>query len=78
LVPRPKDNGELSFRDSISNALGEEPVLRSGKEFIAVDISKLPPGSVIWDNVPDGHVSVKNVPLEIMQDALIGKWTFPR
>jgi len=33
--------------------------MKPGKPFIAVDTSKLPPGSVVPDNIPPGHVSVK-------------------
>ena len=64
------DPDGVSFRDSLSNPRPEPgqpplPVLRPGKPFIEVDTSKLPPGSVIHDNSPPGHVSVKATPEQI-------------
>jgi len=42
----------LSFRNSVSNPLPktERPVFRPGDDYIGIDTSKLPPGSVegIW------------------------------
>jgi serine acetyltransferase len=40
---------------------------------MAVDTSKLPPGSVVPDDVPPGHVSVRNVPPEVVKQAVIPK-----
>jgi hypothetical protein len=34
-------------------------VLRLGQPYIEVETGKLPPGTVIPDNVPPGHVGVK-------------------
>ncbi|MCA9933099.1 MAG: hypothetical protein KC415_04210, partial [Anaerolineales bacterium] len=74
LTPRPQDKGMLSFRDSLSNpyplAEGQRPVLEPGKGYFGVHTSHLSPGSVIFDNVPPGHVSVYNVPPEVMQEAI--------
>jgi hypothetical protein len=51
----------LSFRDSLSNPMtpgtpgplgGNRPVLRPGEPYMAIDTSKLPPGSVRPDGVP--------------------------
>ena len=82
LTPRPQDEGMLSFRDSLSNPwplpAGQRPVLRPGQEYIAVDPSKLPSGSVIHDNKPPGHVSVFNISPEIIQEAVILKGRFPK
>jgi hypothetical protein len=43
---------------------------RPGEPYIEVNTAKLPPGSVIPDNVPPGHVSVNNVPVIVIQDAV--------
>jgi len=81
LKPRPKDQGNLSFRDSLSNpfplAPGHRPVLRPGQPFLGVNTSKLPPGCVIPDNVPPGHVSVRNVPVEVLQETIEVRGKFP-
>jgi len=82
LTPRPSDNGLLSFRDSLSNPwpleAGQRPVLRPGQPYIEVNTGKLPPGSVIPDNVPPGHVGVNNVPVQVIQDAVSGRGRFPK
>lgn len=81
LTPRPQDNGELSFRGSLSNPWplpeGQRPPLPAGQPYFGVDTSKLPPGSVIYDDIPPGHVSVKDVPAEVVKDAIIEKGKFP-
>jgi hypothetical protein len=88
LTARPQDHGNLSFRDSLSNPItpgvsgplgGNRPILRPGEPYIAVDTSKLPSGSVVPDGVPGslttppGHVSVNNVPPEVLRGAVIPK-----
>jgi hypothetical protein len=81
LTPRPQDNGYLSFRDSLSNPVepgvpgppGGRPVFRPGEEYMRIDTSKLPPGTVIPDGVPPGHVSVRNVPPEVLKNAVTPK-----
>ncbi len=88
LTPRPQDGGHLSFRDSLSNPIqpgtpgplgGQRPVLRPGQDYMAIDTSKLPPGSVIPDGVPGslttppGHVSVVNVTPDALKNAVIPK-----
>jgi hypothetical protein len=82
LIARPKDNGVLSFRDSLSNPYplppGQRPVLIPGEKYREFDSSKLPPGSVIRDNNPPGHVGVRGVSLEDLINAITGKGTFPR
>jgi RHS repeat-associated protein len=76
---RPGPSG-LSFRDSLSNPYpaGPRPVFRPGDDYIVVDAAKLPPGSVIRDNVPPGHVSVHGVDLKTLRDAIVGRGRIPR
>jgi hypothetical protein len=57
---------------------GQRPVFRPGQPFLEIDTAKLPPGTFIQDNVPFGHVSVNNVPVEILQDAVSGRGKFPK
>ncbi|MFT3881790.1 MAG: RHS repeat-associated core domain-containing protein [Gemmatales bacterium] len=85
LTPRPQDNGNLSFRDSLSNPvnlgvpgpLNGRPVFRPGEPFTAYDTSKLPPGTVRPDGVPGstttppGHVSVNGASPEALKNAAI-------
>lgn len=70
----------LSFRDSVSNPLPktERPVFRPGDDYMGIDTSKLPPGSVVPDNVPPGHVSVQGVTAEQLQQAVIERGKFPK
>ncbi len=78
---RPQDEGELSFRDSLSNPWplpeGQRPPLEAGKPYFGVDPAQLPDGSVIYDNDPPGHVGVKNVAPEVLKDAIVEKGKFP-
>jgi hypothetical protein len=80
LTPRPKDEDVLSFRDSLSNPYplppGQVPVLRIGNDYRQFDVSKLPPGSVIFDHNPPGHVGVRGVSLQELRDAIVGKGKF--
>jgi hypothetical protein len=73
LTPRAIDNGELSFRDSLSNPwprpAGKSPVFEPGEPYFGVDPSELPSGSVIYDNTPPGHVGVHNVPWSTIKEA---------
>ena len=80
LTPRGVDAGDLSFRDSLSNrrGTGQPPVLNPGKDFIGIDTSKLPPGSVIYDNVPPGHVTVRGVTPEQLKAAVVERGKFPK
>jgi RHS repeat-associated protein len=79
-VPRPIDEGALSFRDSLSNPIdaAAKPVMNPGKPWVAVDTTKLPPGSVIPDGVPPGHVTVIGATPQELQDAVIDTGKFPR
>jgi hypothetical protein len=69
----------VSFRDSLSNPYpkGKRPVFSPGHEYIEVDPSRLPPGSVIWDDVPPGHVDVVRTPPDVIRKAIIKKGRFP-
>jgi hypothetical protein len=79
LTPRPGEKG-LSFRDSKSNPYpkGARPVFPPGGKYIEVDPTRLPPGSVIPDNLPPGHVTVLPAPLEVLRNAIMGKRRFPK
>ena len=67
---RPGEQG-TSWRRPLS-----EPIPKKKKpiftrpEYIEADPSKLPPGSVIWDDVPPGHVAVKPLPHKTLKDAV--------
>lgn len=80
LTPRAVDAGDLSFRDSLSNPVGtgQPPVMNPGKDFIGIDTSKLPPGSVIYDNVPPGHVTVRGVTPEQLRAAVVERGKLPK
>jgi hypothetical protein len=80
LKARPIDEGMLSFRSSISNPLYQtgRPVLRPGEPYFGININKLPPGSVTFDNNPPGHVSVNNVDPDILKDAVCIRGKFPK
>lgn len=72
LTPRPIDKEILSFRDSLSNSYplppGQRPVLAPGKKYMEFDSSEFPPGSVIFDHNPPGHVSVRGLSPEQLMD----------
>lgn len=80
LTPRPKDDRVLSFRDSLSNPYplppGQLPVLRPGNEYRQFDVSKLPPGSVVFDHDPPGHVGVQGMSVEELKKAIVGRGRF--
>lgn len=82
LTPRSVDEGILSFRDSLSNPWplqpGQRPVFRPGEPYFQIDTTKLPPGSVIPDNIPPGHVGVQNVAAKILKDAVSGRGKLPK
>jgi hypothetical protein len=55
---RPSDDGLLSTRSSISNPVaGGPPGVLRGDYVTQIDVSRLPPGSVIVDSI-DGHASI--------------------
>ncbi len=68
----------LSFRNSLSDPIGPdtEPVFTKD-EYISVDASKLPEGSAVLDNDPEGHVSVTATP-EQLKNANITKGKLPK
>jgi hypothetical protein len=75
----------LSFRDSMSNPLPPgHAVLRPGKDWVGIDTSKLPRGSVVPDGVPGseltppGHVSVYVNDPELLKAAIIESGRFPK
>lgn len=89
VTPRPGE-AAVSFRDSMSNALPPrgsppQPVLKPGNNYIEVDTSKLPQGSVVADGdtvvggqlMPPGHVSVYATPEEIA-NATVSGGKFPK
>jgi len=79
LKPRSGEDA-LSFRDSLSNPIPktERPVFEPGDDYFGIDTSKLPPRSVMPDNVPPGHVSVQGVTPEQLQQAVIERGRFPK
>lgn len=75
----------LSFRDSLSNPLPPgRPVMHPGKDWVGIDTSKLPPGSVVPDGVPGssvtppGHVSVYVDDPMRLKEAIIEWGKFPK
>ncbi|MEL7005291.1 MAG: hypothetical protein AAFN93_21535, partial [Bacteroidota bacterium] len=79
---RPNETS-VSFRESLSNPLGIDPVLRPGKPYIGVEVAKLPKESIILDGGingnPVGHVSVK-APTEVIVNAISKEYSgkFPK
>jgi hypothetical protein len=77
----------LSFRDSLSNSLPKlpNPVFGTGRNYIGVDPTRLPPGSVVYDGgtivngvlMPPGHVSVFATPQQIV-DATVTSGKLPK
>lgn len=61
------DASGVSFRDSVSSSLSSEhpQVFQPGEKIWGVDTSQLPPGSVVRDGVPPGHVTVNATPEQI-------------
>jgi RHS repeat-associated protein len=80
LTPRAVDSGVLSFRSSLSNPINSasRPVLGPGETYIGIDTSQLPPGSVVADDVPPGHVSVVGVSPQELRAAVIQRGRFPK
>lgn len=61
------DSSGVSFRDSVSSSTSaaHPQVFRPGDKIWGVDTSRLPPGSVVRDGRPPGHVSVSATPEQI-------------
>ena len=81
LKPRGVDRGKLSFRDSLSNPwpleTGRRPVFQPGDSYFGIDPSRLPSGSVIPDDDPPGHVTIADVPAEVLREAVVERGKFP-
>lgn len=71
----------VSFRDSLSNPYpknpDQRPVFKPGDDYLVVDVSKLPPGSVFKPGDVPGHIGVRNVPPEVLKDAIIFRGRLP-
>ena len=76
----PKGEDHLSFRSSLSNPYpgDPQPTMRPGREYVGIDPSGLPPGSVIVDNVPPGHVSVYVNDVDLLRSLIVEKGRFPK
>ena len=78
---RAVDQRKFSFQNSLSNpwplGSGGRPVFQPGDTYIAVDPSRLQPGSVIFDHNPPGHVLVRDVPPEVHHEAVVERGKFP-
>jgi hypothetical protein len=67
LVPRAEDRGSLSFWESLDASFRGAAVFLPGDEYIVIDANLLPAGAVIFDNDPPGHVSVIQVPPDLLR-----------
>ena len=74
-----KGEDQVSFRDSLSNPIDskERPVFRPGADYIKVDASKLPEGTVVRDGSPPGHVGVQGTTPEQIKAAIVAKGKLP-
>jgi hypothetical protein len=72
LTPRAGEEA-LSFRSTLSNptSSGSRPVFRPGDHYIGIDVSKLPAGAAVLDNLPAGHVSVSGVTADQLKAAVV-------
>jgi hypothetical protein len=59
------DPSGVSFRDSATSSANKAQVFKPGDKIWVIDTTKLPPGSVIRDGVPPGHVSIRATPEQI-------------
>jgi hypothetical protein len=79
--PRAIDNGNLSFRDSLSNpwprSPDDRPVFSIGESYFGVDPSRLPPGTVARDDNPPGHLVVGEVSPDVLRAAVVERGKFP-
>jgi hypothetical protein len=80
LRPRAVDQGRLSFWTSLDPPVraDEPPRFPPGSDYFVVDTRWLPPGSVVHDAEPPGHVSVIDVPAEVVRDAIVERGRIPR
>jgi hypothetical protein len=63
------DPSGVSFRSSVSSSADAQQAFRPGDKIWAIDPERLPPGSVVRDSNPDGHVSIFATPSQI-RDAI--------
>jgi RHS repeat-associated protein len=68
------DLSGVSFRNSISSSADRVQVFKPGEKIWAVDVNKLPPGSIVRNNRPDGHVSVYATPDQIRAAIIEAPW----
>jgi hypothetical protein len=79
LKPRASDAGRLSFWDSVSRRMATgEPAFPPGVEWFAVDVRRLPPFAVEYDNSPPGHVSVVDLSPEVVKAAVVLRGRMPQ
>jgi len=79
LKPRAIDAGRLSFWNSLScHAPDGEPAFPPRVEWFAVDVRRLPPSTVEYDNNPPGHVSILDLPPETVKDAIVMRGRMPQ
>jgi hypothetical protein len=79
LKPRAVDAGRLSCWDSLSRRDPDgEPIFPPGVEWFAVDVRRLPPSAVEYDNSPTGHVSILDLPPETVKDAIVRRGRMPQ
>jgi hypothetical protein len=73
-----KGQADLSFRNSLSDPIGPDtqPVF-TDDQYIGVDASRLPEGTVVLDDDPPGHVSVTATPGQL-KNANLTKGKFPK
>jgi hypothetical protein len=64
------DPAGVSFRSSVSSSADGAQVFRPGDKIWAANTGQLPPGSVLFDDVPAGHVTV-NASAEAIRAATV-------
>jgi hypothetical protein len=76
--PRAKDEGRLSCWDSLTRRTEEGgPAFPPGSEWFAVDVGRLPPFAVEYDNDPPGHVSIVDLPPDVVKAAVVMRGRIP-
>jgi hypothetical protein len=66
------DPSGVSFRSSVSSSADQGQVFSPGDKIWSIDTGALPDGSVVYDDSPDGHVSVFATPEEIRAAIIAG------
>ena len=67
----------MSFRGSLSNPVDDVTVFKPGDRWFGIDADRLPAGSVDYDNIPDGHVSVRGVSPGELKEAVVVRGRLP-